>query len=77
MVSAVVMEAVPADMGSHRSSSSLKVASSAPPMETPQLASPPTQESALQAAPTAPPHELAAKQHLVSPFTAAYMLVGQ
>ena len=59
---------MPADMGSHRSGSSvgLKVATSAPPMETPQLVSPPDQDSSLQAAPTAPPGELGAHKHHVS-----------
>ena len=57
-----------ADMGSHHSGSSagLKVATSAPPMETPQLVSPPNQDSSLQAAPTAPPGELGAHKHHVS-----------
>ena len=44
----------------------MKVATSAPPLEIPQLVSPPAQQSALQAAPTAPPHELAASKHHVS-----------
>lgn len=54
-----------ADMGSHRSSSSagLKVATSAPPMETTQLVSPPDHDPALQAAPTAPPGELGSDKH--------------
>lgn len=57
-----------ADMGSHNSSSSagLKVATSAPPMETHQLVSPPDQDPSLQAAPTAPPGELGAHKHHVS-----------
>lgn len=59
---------ISADMGSHRSSSSagLKVATSAPPMETAQLVSPPDHDPALQAAPTAPPGELGAGKHDVS-----------
>ena len=59
---------VAADVGSHHSSSSvgLKVATSAPPMETPQLVSPPDQDPSLQAAPTAPPGELGAHKHHVS-----------
>ena len=60
------------DMGSHRSSSSLKVATSAPPMETGPLVSPPDQDSTLQAAPTAPPHELAATKHHVSDLLGEY-----
>lgn len=61
-------DGVAADMGSHHSSSSagLKVATSAPPMETPQLVSPPDQDPSLQAAPTAPPGELGAHKHHVS-----------
>ena len=45
----------------------MKVATSAPPMDIPPLASPPDQEDqTLQAAPTAPPSEFAAKKHHVS-----------
>ena len=64
----VRLDCVAADMGSHHSGSSagLKVATSAPPMETPQLVSPPNQDSSLQAAPTAPPGELGAHKHHVS-----------
>jgi len=46
-------------MGSHRSSSSLKVATSAPPMETPLLVSPPNRDASLSAAPSAPPTQFA------------------
>ncbi|KAA6421154.1 MAG: Magnesium transporter [Trebouxia sp. A1-2] len=46
-------------MGSHKSSSSLKVATSAPPMETPLLVSPPNRDASLSAAPSAPPTQFA------------------
>ncbi len=51
--------AVCTGMGSHRSSSSLKVATSAPPMETPLLVSPPNRDASLSAAPSAPPTQFA------------------
>ena len=51
--------AVCTGVGSHRSSSSLKVATSAPPMETPLLVSPPNRDASLSAAPSAPPTQFA------------------
>lgn len=49
-------------LDSHKSTSSMKVATSAPPMETFPLVSPPETDARLEPAPTAPPSEYPAKK---------------